>query len=1673
MATVRKLIGNVRGPQGVQGPQGIQGIQGPTGPTGPTGPVGPTPNITIGTVEDVPHDSQASATITGTPENPVLNLRLRSGAGGNETIDDTAGIGDTDLVWSADKTAKETDKKINREYEIGFVEKTWNGLTDFDSHGIWRDGNNVYYSYGSDQYVLDKSTSTWSPKTWNGLSNFDASNVWYDGDNTYYSDRTNQYILDKSTSTWSPKTWNGLNSFYGYDVWTDGENVYYSNRTDQYVLNRSTSTWSTKTWNGLTDFSGEWSWTDGENIYYDNGSTYYVLDKATSTWNVKVWNGLDEVARADVWTDGENIYYSHRDYTQQIHHYVLDKATSTWYTKAWPEPTDFIGMNIWTDGKNVYYSRTPIHYVLKDDQFLLIGKHGSFKSKTAESFIKDTVINDTAGAGDTHKAWSADKTLSELNKKADPIYKTINTPSAIVSFNDGADDLSIKEMRIAIEPVQAGSGTVSTANVRNITGWTGCNITVSGDEDSVAYPITFPTEAGTVYGGELTIFKDGSAQLVVDRMILNYDGQMKQVDGSLVPEGWALNVSMNSGEYNYFSNTYKGAERFINSSEKRPICNEMQATIIEFDRLVLGISIVNNQDILIRYSSDNTLNVSDLETWLGQHPLQIVAWLTDASKKTYTFTASQVLTILGNNSIQADTGSINLLTYPVDSTIAHAETQQEFSSLISLKGQPNGIAELDAEGIVPVDQLPPIASPVDMETTVENSATLTLTDAIDFAALHGVRAKVLPRQPLGGYDKPWGPGKGRNKLDPSQYSGATSYGVNFSKDSDGNLSIYGTSRVIGETKLGEVTLPAGNYILCTNCALDAGVMLRNSSGGTMIAESYGAMGHYFSIGAQTKFYLYGIFKSIRFYNAKINPMILLDQSDRDYEKWEPYSNICPITEMSAGAPTLTASGNAPWGFVGSNVGIYGCEVEGVPGGSGVLRVTHKSIASYAGEMLNGRWWSSYEFYADGTTPTTGAQVVYELAEPEEITITVSEMRVSSPHKLKVSWPCTELWAKYEGKTQKYIDKAIDKKADAAYKTIDTPASIITIDDGADDLPIKELKFTIEPVQDLHGYDAPGPVGDIINKLPAPKDETKTLNGITITVKDGVYTVNGTATKTAAFDFQLNGSVDLSPSTNKIAFLNSVASDSVSVRFRRSGVNVHSWMMSTQNIVKSGWPDSGNEVIDTVTISVSSGATVNMTISPMLIALTDSDPTTFSPYCNICPITGRTGAKVTRTWKNLIPSSAITRPSTSRIRAWYDGIGTTLKKGTYTFSCTYRNISGLYINRYVNGSNSTIFTKDYSNSITFTLDEDTDGINLSALLNDGDLSDYAIQLEFGSTATAYEPSQCEIYDISFPSDAGTVYGGELTIHADGTGELVVDRGLWNLDGTEDWVITTASSGRRFQLSVSNLAGMAGAGNASNVLSDKFVWSETANNSFGHIRLISNYLNLCDNGSIFANAAELKAWLAKNRAQVLAPLATISTYQLSTPQVRTLLGLNHIFADVGDIESITYPVDTTTALDNQTTTIHGMIAESDSPVAAESHAVGDVFICDNKLYKATDAIAIGESVIEGSNVAQTSVAELLLNKPNFVFNAAVVKDHPVSVTLSNQSRAIVFATGADAERVALISLYSSSIRAFAWDIYASEQLTATINGTTVTLAYSGAGSCFIDILKLNGDVTATMT
>lgn len=154
--------------------------------------------------------------------------------------------------------------------------------------------------------------------------------------------------------------------------------------------------------------------------------------------------------------------------------------------------------------------------------------------------------------------------------------------------------------------------------------------------NGTTYPITWPT-AGTVYGGELDVT---TGVLTVDRAML---------DPSVV--SWIKNQNYNT----VFACRPNG---FI----------QQQTTACITDRFVYKtLSDMNNNygyratDYLY-VSVPNVTTKEDLITWLTQNNAQILYKITPL---TYQLTPTQVSTLLGENNIWADTGSVSV-TYRAD-----------------------------------------------------------------------------------------------------------------------------------------------------------------------------------------------------------------------------------------------------------------------------------------------------------------------------------------------------------------------------------------------------------------------------------------------------------------------------------------------------------------------------------------------------------------------------------------------------------------------------------------------------------------------------------------------------------------------------------------------------------------------------------------------------------------------------------------------------------------------------------------------------------------------------------------------------------------------------------------------------------------------------------------------
>lgn len=175
-----------------------------------------------------------------------------------------------------------------------------------------------------------------------------------------------------------------------------------------------------------------------------------------------------------------------------------------------------------------------------------------------------------------------------------------------------------------------------------------------------SYTITIPTAAGTVYGGSLEINEDGTGTLTVDHVFYTISGQYTVNKHTLASfDGYYIELSRNG----------------------LPKCASKQdGTVGQFNMFRLGnLSDGNNCAFVgadtIQFRKDGGGTGEEMKTWFASYPLQVVYPL--AEPTTYTLTASQVTTLLGDNTLWMDAdGSIDL--------VYRADTQKYIDSRIAL-----------------------------------------------------------------------------------------------------------------------------------------------------------------------------------------------------------------------------------------------------------------------------------------------------------------------------------------------------------------------------------------------------------------------------------------------------------------------------------------------------------------------------------------------------------------------------------------------------------------------------------------------------------------------------------------------------------------------------------------------------------------------------------------------------------------------------------------------------------------------------------------------------------------------------------------------------------------------------------------------------------------------------
>ena len=207
------------------------------------------------------------------------------------------------------------------------------------------------------------------------------------------------------------------------------------------------------------------------------------------------------------------------------------------------------------------------------------------------------------------------------------------------------------------------------------------------------------------------------------------------------------------------------------------------------------------------------------------------------------------------------------------------------------------------------------------------------------------------------------------------------------------------------------------------------------------------------------------------------------------------------------------------------------------------------------------------------------------------------------------------------------------------------------------LPARSLKTTINAMQDLHGYDHPWAGGAGKNKLnysaesfSVDKNRTETLLG-TFTCTESVAITASWYQSVALSDSERNTITVTNQATGTVYYATNFTEKALAQGYHESPIGYN----QPDNKIPAG----------TYNVKMwSQGISDNYTLTQPMIRLSSDTDTTWKPYSNICPISGRTAAVVTRSDGDEISEDFTIQLGQTVYGAdinWDTGVGTVKRK----------------------------------------------------------------------------------------------------------------------------------------------------------------------------------------------------------------------------------------------------------------------------------------------------------------------------------------------------------------------------------------------------------------------------
>lgn len=491
------------------------------------------------------------------------------------------------------------------------------------------------------------------------------------------------------------------------------------------------------------------------------------------------------------------------------------------------------------------------------------------------------------------------------------------------------------------------------------------------------------------------------------------------------------------------------------------------------------------------------------------------------------------------------------------------------------------------------------------------------------------------------------------------------------------------------------------------------------------------------------------------------------------------------------------------------------------------------------------------------------------------------------------------------KPQRYLTSGEEPITIGEWRDTETvTGDIVEVENPDGLLGVKSLSVALEPIQDLNGYDKPWSGGNGKNKFDidaivpfnANVTLTKTADTLTITNNNtyavGLFRVEGGDMILPVSDGNYTISMAEAISINLAVY---ASSDGTSFSWYDGGI--------TAGQTSRTFTVSGKTHIKIVG-NVGSGRTITVKKFQFEQGSTAS---TWTPYSNICPISGRTECDTYVSGKNVCDTSNYTSNKWNVF-----GIPNTLKPNTtYTFSIngsTSINYS-LWLNNSQTtaqtGAQLTSYTASGGSKTFTTPSEMTEEWLLlggsSPATENIDIADLLPQIELGTTATDYEAFDGQTYTTTL---GRTVYGGTLDVVS---GELTLTKAMHTFDGTETF---GGDGGANYVVPRWNelVGGASYSGYCLSNMLQKVNSYASIRNTVGSMTVNSGRVLLNPEGTVYANTTSAINFIrqycidmANNGTplQVVYELATPQTYQLSGQDIELITGHNNIWSDGGSI------------------------------------------------------------------------------------------------------------------------------------------------------------------------------